>query len=63
MEEIEATTFLQRDCKSVAIENFQSYLVDYEFRLISSAYKFFSVEVIQTDNHIPQCEHKLGKLK
>ena len=24
---------------------------------------WFSVEVIQTDNYIPQCEHKLGKLK
>ena len=37
-------------------------LVDCEFRLISGAYKFFSVEVIQ-NNHIPQCEHNLGKLK
>ena len=37
--------------------------VDCEFRrLISSA--CISIEVIQTDNHIPQCElDKLGKLK
>ena len=37
--------------------NFKSYLVDCARNLFSE------VEVIQTDNHIPQCEYKLGKLK